>query len=382
MTQIFTSLKISWIAHGMPTNGDIHELLQNWEHLGLMEWNGDVFTNLMDLKFVEVMHAYLLDSRKNLEYMKLLKVEQQQVSKYLLARHACLMVGSHPVGLEGVFILPKLLRDDHTLDEDACSALMAELHCQAFQEQQDPTSPRWDGEKYLYGIPVYDSEEKIADATGIDSLLKLLATVQHPHTHVQSTFHICVVRITWFSCIREFFNAILGAVIVFSIEMNDRLLIWEGQNLASIDDKVYLMGTFPYQAVELLLPSDTTVQGVHHDLESSFWLIWIICINMMGPFDHCITWIIQGEQLHASANTAKVPKHALQSTDNCSTWGQSRQSSATQREGPTKAEIEERKHQASIPSWAKPGGQGLDHDTVAQQKKEMGTGTLNLITFV
>ncbi|KAI5993338.1 hypothetical protein EDD15DRAFT_2167325, partial [Pisolithus albus] len=251
---------------------------------------------------------------------------------------------------------------------------MAELDRQAFQEQHadgsdgwDPTSPRWDGEKYPYGIPIYDSEEKIADAEGIDSLLKSLAAVQHPPTHVRTTFHICAVGITWFSCVREFFNAILGAVIGMSRHRNGYLQrgvlhcdvsdtnIWmrikkalpvfavpewptdkpsdwypkrsgmtgdwgfgRDKTLPASDEKVYLTGTFPYQAAELLSPSDTTVQGVHHDLESFFWLIWIICVNMNGPFDRRVTWVVEEERLYASANTAEVPEHILRSTDDSS----------------------------------------------------------------
>ncbi|KAI6112918.1 hypothetical protein F5141DRAFT_1002968 [Pisolithus sp. B1] len=271
---------------------------------------------------------------------------------------------------------------------------MAELCCRAFQEQHadgsdgwDPTSPRWDGEKYLYGIPIYDSEEIIEDADGIDNLLKSLAAVQNPRIHVRTTFHTCAVGITWFSCVREFFNGILGAVIghrnaylyrgvlhcdvsdtniwmrvkkalpVFAVPdwPTDKPSDWypkrsgmtgdwgfgRDKTLPASDDKVYLTGTFPFQAAVLLSPLDTTVQGVHHDLESFFWVIWIICVNMIGPFDRRATWIVQEEPLYASANTSEVPEHLLSSTGNHSTQGRSGGSSAARREDTTKEERDE-----------------------------------------
>ncbi|KAG6369150.1 hypothetical protein JVT61DRAFT_1409 [Boletus reticuloceps] len=46
-------------------------------------------------------------------------------------------------------------------------------------------------------------------------------------------------------------------------------------------------GTFPFMAGELL--SDDGRKGkvihqAHHDLESFFWVLWIICVNMNGPY--------------------------------------------------------------------------------------------------
>ncbi|KAI6130232.1 hypothetical protein EV401DRAFT_621388 [Pisolithus croceorrhizus] len=148
------------------------------------------------------------------------------------------------------------------------------------------------------------------------------------------------------------------------------------KTLPASDDKVHLMGTFPFQAAELLSPSGTTVQGVHHDLKLFFWVFWIICVNMTGPFDRRATWIVQEEPLYASANTFEVPEHLLSSTGNCST----RDSSAARREDATKEERDEWDRQAAIPSWAKPGEQGLERNAVARQKKKMDAAILDLIS--
>ncbi|KAI6005457.1 hypothetical protein EDD15DRAFT_2358606 [Pisolithus albus] len=99
-------LKDSWITHGTPTDGGIHGVLQDRGHLGVTQRNSDLVANLLFLAFVEAAHAYLLDSEKNLEYVKLLGFGQQPISKYLLDINAHSMVGGHEVVPEGVFILP------------------------------------------------------------------------------------------------------------------------------------------------------------------------------------------------------------------------------------------------------------------------------------
>lgn len=46
-----------------------------------------------------------------------------------------------------------------------------------------------------------------------------------------------------------------------------------------------MQGTFPYMATDFLSPEKkNTHHTVHHDLESFFWILWIVCINMNGPF--------------------------------------------------------------------------------------------------
>ena len=46
-------------------------------------------------------------------------------------------------------------------------------------------------------------------------------------------------------------------------------------------------GTFPFMASELLSSKGRNgkiIHQVHHDLESFFWVLWIICVNMDGPY--------------------------------------------------------------------------------------------------
>ncbi|KAI5993339.1 hypothetical protein EDD15DRAFT_935265 [Pisolithus albus] len=76
-------LKDSWVSCGMPTDGDIHELLQNRERSGVTEPNGDLLTNLIRLNCIEAAHAYLLDSEKNLEYLKFVGYGRQPISQAL-----------------------------------------------------------------------------------------------------------------------------------------------------------------------------------------------------------------------------------------------------------------------------------------------------------
>ena len=52
-----------------------------------------------------------------------------------------------------------------------------------------------------------------------------------------------------------------------------------------------IQGTLPYMAVDFLsLEGGPTQHTVHHDLESFFWALWILCINMNGPYYMCYHW--------------------------------------------------------------------------------------------
>ncbi|KAF8133440.1 hypothetical protein EV363DRAFT_1162332, partial [Boletus edulis] len=64
----------------------------------------------------------------------------------------------------------------------------------------------------------------------------------------------------------------------------------EDLHISAKERKGRITGTFPFMAGELL--SDDGRKGkvihqVHHDLESFFWVLWIICVNMNSPYYMC-----------------------------------------------------------------------------------------------
>ncbi|KAF9219085.1 hypothetical protein BS17DRAFT_672814, partial [Gyrodon lividus] len=158
--------------------------------------------------------------------------------------------------------------------------------------------------------------------------------------HVRTAFETCAVGITWFSCVREFLNAIIGAILAYQSAYEQRGIlhcdisdtnIWihikkavpeeavpdwptnapskwysrcpgmagdwgftQDKNTKPTPDTVrFLTGTFPFQACEIINVYDEEKapdHHVHHDLESFFWVVWLICLNVSGPYDQRVFW--------------------------------------------------------------------------------------------
>ena len=44
-------------------------------------------------------------------------------------------------------------------------------------------------------------------------MVLMVLTLFKSQQHIWVSFHTCVVPITWFSCVRDFFNAAMGALV-------------------------------------------------------------------------------------------------------------------------------------------------------------------------
>ncbi|KIM55520.1 hypothetical protein SCLCIDRAFT_95581, partial [Scleroderma citrinum Foug A] len=149
----------------------------------------------------------------------------------------------------------------------------------------------------------------------------------------------CAIPITWFSCTRELFHAAMGVLVghyngykrreILHSNLSDSN-IWmrieaansactvpEWQEMEDLswypwrsgilgdwglrqdvsstsktrsNDDGFITGTFPFQAAELIQPPVQVPHRLNHDLEAFFWVIWIICVNVNGPFNHHRQW--------------------------------------------------------------------------------------------
>ncbi|KAI6019086.1 hypothetical protein EDC04DRAFT_2541902, partial [Pisolithus marmoratus] len=155
--------------------------------------------------------------------------------------------------------------------------------------------------------------------------------------HLRVAFLECGIGIAWFSCAREFFNAVMGIVVghfngyvcrkVHQCDISDtntwlqilkpkpefvipdwpedKDLKWYPKWMGMLGDWGYgkdfdgsgshliqvLQGTFPFQAIQIMaweveLPwaGPFTGHSIQHDLEVIMWLVWVLCINLDGPF--------------------------------------------------------------------------------------------------
>ncbi|KAG9317528.1 hypothetical protein JVU11DRAFT_1734 [Chiua virens] len=136
----------------------------------------------------------------------------------------------------------------------------------------------------------------------------------------------CGTSLVWFSCRRELVNAMMGALAghfnglrmdllhcdvsdgnvwieVEGPEANYVVPDWPKEEYAHpkragmLGDWGYaadlrekgsepgrIAGTFPFMAAELLSDKPDLQHTIQHDLESFFWLLWITCVNLNGPF--------------------------------------------------------------------------------------------------
>lgn len=80
----------------------------------------------------------------------------------------------------------------------------------------------WDNTHKLPGIPIYQDYERVQSTTRegnkktddtIEYILGQISDWYEPRQHIRVLFRTCAVPITWFTCVREFFNAAMGALI-------------------------------------------------------------------------------------------------------------------------------------------------------------------------
>ncbi|KAI6045517.1 hypothetical protein EDC04DRAFT_2559544, partial [Pisolithus marmoratus] len=160
------------------------------------------------------------------------------------------------------------------------------------------------------------------------------------HLHLRAAFTECGISITWFSCAREFFNTMMGAIVghfngyvcqkVLQYDISDtNIWMWipkpelefivpdwlkdkgpcwypkqmgllgnwgYGKDFSSNPsvqrENLAFQGTFPFQAMQLMAwegglhwAGPFTGHTVQHDLEVVVWLMWMLCINLDGPFN-------------------------------------------------------------------------------------------------
>lgn len=111
-------------------------------------------------------------------------------------------------------------------------------------------------------------------------------------------------------------------------------------------------GTFPFQAAELLQPKVHVSHKLNHDLEAFFWVIWIICVNIDGPFDRRREW--------------KPPPPSR------SRGSVSRLKPAAPKPSGT-VENDPWEDQVHVPMWARPGIHNLDGASVSAGKTDIGS---------
>ncbi|KAI5984101.1 hypothetical protein EDC04DRAFT_2591330 [Pisolithus marmoratus] len=158
--------------------------------------------------------------------------------------------------------------------------------------------------------------------------------------HLRAAFTECGISITWFSCAREFFNAMMGAVVghfngyicrkVLQCNISDTNIWMQipkpepefivpdwpkdkgpgwypkqmgllgnwgyGKDFSSNPsvqrDNSSFQGTFPFQAMQLMAwegglhwAGPFMGHTIQHDLEAVVLLMWMLCINLNGPFN-------------------------------------------------------------------------------------------------
>ncbi|KAF8123969.1 hypothetical protein EV363DRAFT_1133515, partial [Boletus edulis] len=137
-------------------------------------------------------------------------------------------------------------------------------------------------------------------------------------------YRTCGTSIVWFSCRRELLDGFLGGLAghfnglmlnVMHCDISDTNLMFKvdkisletvipdwpvekgtypkragmlgdwgyGADLKKENSVRRITGTLPFMAADFL-SGGPTQHAVRHDLESFFWALWIICVNMNGPY--------------------------------------------------------------------------------------------------
>ncbi|KAI6013885.1 hypothetical protein EDC04DRAFT_2954083 [Pisolithus marmoratus] len=182
------------------------------------------------------------------------------------------------------------------------------------------------------------------------------------HLHLRAAFAGYGISITWFSCAREFFITMMGAIVghfngyifqkVLQCDISDThiwmqipkpelefivpdwpkdkgpgwypkwtglLSDWGyGKDFSSNpsvqrDNLGVVMGTFPFQAMQLMAwegglhwAGPFTGHTIQHDLGAVVWLMWMSCINLDGPFNR---WRFECDDYDKAKQWSLVTKH-------------------------------------------------------------------------
>ena len=119
-------------------------------------------------------------------------------------------------------------REREEMDERMIQIFGVKDHYHIFKSCMDFVSAEaeWDNKRNLPGIPIYLGHEYVqcttrqGDTKTEDTIVYLLGEVStsfEPRRHIRISFHTCAVPITWFSCVREFFNAAMGVLVGMKI---------------------------------------------------------------------------------------------------------------------------------------------------------------------
>ncbi|KIM54100.1 hypothetical protein SCLCIDRAFT_31353 [Scleroderma citrinum Foug A] len=203
--------------------------------------------------------------------------------------------------------------------------------------------------------------------------------------HSRATFFECRIGISWFSCAREFFNAMMGALVGHFNGYTRRKMLqcdisntnvwmqipepepefvvpdwpkdkgphwypkWTGLlsdwgyaadvrgKLSRRDNSCFIMGTFPFQVQQIMSwdaglgwAGEFTWHTVQHDLESFVWLMWVLCINLDGPFNRRQFGCKDFEKLdHQSSTTKHIKLEDIKADANVSSSKSSRKNKMT-----------------------------------------------------
>lgn len=115
---------------------------------------------------------------------------------------------------------------------------------------------------------------------------------------------------------------------------------------------IFLEGTFPFQSAELL-QGDQATHRLNHDLEALFWVVWIICVNVNGPFNNRRQW----------QRPVPLKSRSMVSMAKLATYETTRRP----------VENDPWARQVHVPQWARPGIHNLDAASVAAGKTDIGS---------
>ncbi|EGO04279.1 hypothetical protein SERLA73DRAFT_118509 [Serpula lacrymans var. lacrymans S7.3] len=177
-------------------------------------------------------------------------------------------------------------------------------------------------------------------AAGVSELAELAALEDCTHYHM--AMKTVGVERVWFSCVCEMLDGIIGVLLGLQNGYMRRGLIhcdvsdgnswlqvkaalphfavpdwpidvsndWypqcpDVQDGDTVKTTKSLTGTYPYQAIGRILQPEVPHNYIHN-LESVFWMLWLIMINCEGPYCLQIDWV-EKEKETAAAEVDKAP---------------------------------------------------------------------------
>ncbi|KAN0101347.1 hypothetical protein V8E55_001331, partial [Tylopilus felleus] len=208
---------------------------------------------------------------------------------------------------------------------------------------------QWDDVRHLPGIPIVVPVDKDDQGKPVMGPVPLY---QEPRRYIGVVSRTCGAPLVWFSCRRELADGLMGGLIAHFNGLRKDILhcdvsemnLWfrvespgvehvvpewpkEGkaypkragmlgdwgyaEDLLSVLESrlrvhklMPFQGTFPFMASELLSKGGmkgNVTHRVDHDLESFFWVLWVICVNMDGPYYTRRIWQDEREDLTREA---------------------------------------------------------------------------------